>query len=196
MRLFVAIVPPDDVLEDLADFLGPRRDAGTDLRWTDPHQWHLTLAFMGSAPPRVLDDLGERLGRVGRRHSPLRLAVAGAGCFPDVARARVLWSAVTDEAGGLPPLARSVRGVAAKAGAEPEGGPFRGHLTLARLPRPADATRWLRVLQGYAGPAWEACELTLVESHLGQGRGGRPRYDVLERFPLGRGGDGPRSPGR
>ena len=188
MRLFVAIVPPEDVLEDLGDFLGPRREAGRDLRWTDPHQWHLTLAFMAEVPERVLDDLSERLARVARRYEPVTLAITGAGCFPHVARARVLWCGVLDEAAALPPLARSVRGVAAKAGADPDGGRFRGHITLARLPRPADATRWVRVLDGYAGPSWVARELTLVASHLGEGRNGRPRYDVLDRFPMGRAG--------
>ncbi len=189
MRLFVAIVPPEEVLEDLAEHLGPRREAGPDLRWTDPQQWHLTLAFMAQVAERRLDDLGERLGRVARRHTPLVLRVAGAGCFPHVARARILFAGVEDPGAGLPDLARGVRGVAAKAGADPDGGRFRAHLTLARLPRPADATRWVRVLEGYAGPQWVADELTLVESHLGQGRGGRPRYEVVDTFALGR--DGP-----
>jgi 2'-5' RNA ligase len=186
MRLFVAIVPPEDILEDLADYLGPRQEAGPALRWTDPHQWHLTLAFMGATPERVLDDLTERLARVASRFSPMVLRIAEAGCFPHVARARVLWCGVSDEPGALPPLARSVRGVAAKAGAEPEGGRFRGHITLARLPRPSDATRWVRVLEAYAGPSWTAREITLVQSHLGEGRGGRPRYEEVGSFPLGR----------
>ncbi len=189
MRLFVAIVPPEEVLEDLAEHLGPRREAGHDLRWTDPYQWHLTLAFMAAVDPRHVDELEERLARAARRAAPLELRVAGVGCFPHVARAKVLWCGVEDPAGALPALARSVRGVAAKSGAAPDGGRFRAHLTLARLPRPADATRWVRVLEPYAGPPWTAGQLTLVESHLGQGRNGRPRYAVLGRFPLGPGRD-------
>ena len=185
MRLFVAIVPPEGVLEDLAEHLGPRREAGPDLRWTDPYQWHLTLAFMGAVAPDRVAGVEERVARAARRARPLELRVAGAGCFPHVARATVLWCGVEDLAGGLPGLARSVRGVAAKAGADPDGGRFRAHLTLARLPRPSDATRWVRVLEPYAGPAWTADHLTLVESHLGEGRGGRPRYEELARLPLG-----------
>ena len=73
----------------------------------------------------------------------------------------------------------------AKAGAAPEGGPFHPHLTLARLRRPGEVTRWLRVLGGYAGPGWTSDEVTLIESHLGEGPRRRPRYEVLGRFPLG-----------
>ncbi|HEY7718133.1 MAG TPA: RNA 2',3'-cyclic phosphodiesterase [Pedococcus sp.] len=202
MRLFVALVPPEEALEHLAAFVEPRRDAGGPLRWTDPAQWHLTLAFMGHAPERVLDDLHVRLARVCSRHAPLPLRFAGGGTFPAPYAARVVWAGVEHEGDGLRHLARGIRGVCAKAGAAPEGGPFRPHLTLARCRRPVEATRWLRVLEGYAGPAWTASEATLVASHLGEGRGGRPRHEPLASFPLGRvaapapgdDGDRPRRP--
>ena len=51
--------------------------------------------------------------------------------------------------------------------------------------RPTEATRWLRVLEGYAGPSWTAGDVTLIASHLGEGRGNRPRYEEVATFPLG-----------
>jgi RNA 2',3'-cyclic 3'-phosphodiesterase len=193
MRMFVAIVPPDEAVESLAEFLEPRRDAGPDLRWTDPEQWHLTLAFMPAAPDRVLDDLVERLARVSRRHEPVPLRVAGAGSFPNPYASRVLWAGLEHDGDALRHLARGIRGVCAKAGAGPEGGPFHPHITLARTRRPVEASRWLRVLDPYAGPAWVAREVTLISSHLGEGRGNRPRYEVVAALPLGRAsrGQGP-----
>ena len=174
----------------LPSYLGPRREAGPDLRWTDPHQWHLTLAFMARGTRAVLDDL-DRAPRPGGPTATRRSSCASPG--PAASRTSpgpgCSGAGVEDPAAALPGLARGVRGVAAKAGADPDGGRFRAHLTLARLPRPADATRWVRVLEAYAGPPWVADELTLVESHLGEGRGGRPRYEVVDTFALGR--DGP-----
>jgi RNA 2',3'-cyclic 3'-phosphodiesterase len=187
MRLFAAIVPPVEVLDDLAEFLQPRQEASHDLRWTDPHQWHLTLAFMPEVPERNLEDLIERLGRAAARRHTLEVAIAGAGAFPNPYAARVLWAGVNHEGDGLRQLARGIRAVCAKAGAAPQGTRFHPHLTLARLRRPAEATRWLRVLDSYAGPAWSAREVTLIESHLGEGRGHRPRYEVMGTFPLGSG---------
>ena len=184
MRVFVAVDPPTDVVDDLDAFLDARRDAGDGLRWTPPSQWHLTLAFMAAAPERVVEDLVGRLGEAVERRAPVGLAIAGGGCFPDVSRARVLWAGVQ---GGalLAPLARSVRSACAVVGAAPEGGPFRAHLTLARIPRPRDATRWVRVLESYAGPPWSATEVAVVSSHLPRERGHRPRHEVLARLPLG-----------
>ena len=55
-----------------------------------------------------------------------------------------------------------------------------------RLGRPVDVTRWVRVLDAYRGPSWTADQVSLVQSHLGEGPRRRPRYEVLETFPMGR----------
>lgn len=184
MRLFVAIEPPDHALEDLDAFLEARRDAGADLRWSSPASWHVTLAFMAAAPERVLEDLTERVGEAARRTSRMSLALAGGGCFPDVTRARVVWAGV-DGGDAVAPLARAVRSGCSVAGAAPDGGPFHAHVTLARLRRPADATRWIRVMETYAGPSWSVADVALIASHLPTRKGHRPRHEVLARLPLG-----------
>src|SRR6185436_12547904 len=103
-----------------------------------------------------------------------------------------LWAGLQHEGehDELARLATGVRAAAAKSGIEVAGGRFRSHLTLARLRRPADVTRWLRVLDPYAGPSWQAREVALVASHLGQGPSGRSRHEVRETFVLGPPGDG------
>lgn len=183
MRLFVAIEPPVHVVEHLDEFLDVRRDAGGGPRWSPPGQWHVTLAFMGAAPERVADDLVERIGVVAARTAPVELALAGGGCFPDVSRARVLFAGVSGGA-ALAPLATSVRAACSVVGAAPEGGPFRPHVTLARFGRPADATRWVRVMDAYAGPPWTASEVAVVESHLPREPGHRTRHQVIARLPF------------
>jgi len=187
VRMFAAVVPPEHALDDLEEFLGPRREAGPGLRWTARDQWHLTVAFMPAVPERAVDDLLERMARAAARRTPFAAALTGAGAFPDPTRAKVLWAGV----GGLEPevelsrLAVGARAAAAKAGADVEGRRFHPHLTLARVGRPAEVTRWLRVLETYRGPEWTASELVLVESHLGEGPRRRPRYEVVETFALG-----------
>ena len=185
--MFAAVVPPESALDDLEAFLEPRREAGPGLRWTVREQWHLTVAFMPSVPERALDDLLERLGRAAARRSPFSATLGGGGAFPNPARARVLWAGVEDlePAVELARLATGARAAVARAGAEVEGARFHPHVTLARVGRPMEVTRWLRVLEGYRGPTWTATELSLVESHLGEGPRRRPRYEVLQRYPLG-----------
>lgn len=187
MRMFVAVLPPPRALDDLEEFLAPRREAAP-LRWTLPFQWHLTLAFMPQVPERRLDDLEERLGRAAGRRTPFRLGLSGGGAFPNPGRAKVLFAAVRTPPPAdveLPRLATGVRAAANKAGAAAEGGPFRAHVTLARMGRPVEATRWLRVLSAYEGPEFDVTSVALVESHLGEGPRNKPRYDVVGSYALG-----------
>ena len=185
MRMFVALPLPEAVKQDLSTFLEPRHEAGPELRWTLPEQWHLTLAFLPEVAERNLDELLERLAKATSRRSPLDLRLAGAGAFPNAGRAKVLWAGVEHDGEELMRLAGGARAAGAKSGTEVGGGRFHPHLTLARLAAPADVTRWLRVLDPYVGPSWRASELQLIASYLGQGRNGTARHEVREIFPLG-----------
>lgn len=185
MRLFVAVTPPEDVLDHLGEHLEPRMDAGADLRWTDPHQWHLTLAFLESVPERRLDDLVEALAASAARRDPLVLRLAGAGAFPNPYAARVLWVGVEQLRGDLETVANGIRAACNSVGATPDGARLHPHVTLARFRRPTEATRWIRALDAYQGPAWVAGAVTLVESHLGEGRGRRPRHERVAEFAFG-----------
>ena len=192
-RMFVAVIPPDHVVEDLEEFLAPRREAAP-FRWTVPEQLHLTLAFSGNVPDRSYDDLLVRLERAARKRTPMQARIAGGGAFPDVGRARVLFAGVETDREELSRAATGARAALAKSGAEVDGQRFRAHLTLARMGRPVEATKWVRLLDGYAGPRWMIEEVALVASYLGEGPRKRPRHEVVETFSLGPAGSGPARP--
>jgi len=186
MRLFVALVPPPEALEQLDAFLDPRRGTG-DFRWVQADQVHLTLAFLEFTPEHKLDDLLERLGRAAARRTAFETAISGGGAFPNAGRAKTLWAGLDlDEADRteLDRLATGCRAAASKAGIEVDGARFRPHLTLARTRYPHDVSNWVRLLDSYAGPRWLAEEVTLVRSHLGEGPRGRPRHVPMDTFPL------------
>lgn len=187
MRMFVALTPPDAAVEHLDEFLAVRREAAP-FRWSLPEQLHVTVAFLADVPDRRVDDLVERLGRAAGRRTPVPTRIAGGGAFPHAARARVLWAGLdVDDAGRteLGRMATGARAAASRAGIDVDGQRFRAHLTVARLGRPAEVSRWARLLDGYAGPDWVADRLDLVASYLGEGPRGRPRYEVVESFPVG-----------
>ena len=184
MRMFVAAVPPPEVVEHLEEFLSVRRDAAA-YRWTVPDQWHVTLAFLAEVPDRAYDDLVERLTRAARKRHPVRATIAGGGAFPNVGRAKVLWAGLElDDAEELRRLATGSRAAASKAGIEVAGERFKPHITVARTGRPVEATTWVRLLDAYRGPEHVLDEISLIASHLGEGPRKRPRYEVMETFPL------------
>lgn len=188
MRMFIALPLPEAVKEDLAGFLEPRQEAGLrnlGLRWTTPEQWHVSLAFLPQVADRHTDELLERVQRAASRRNPLALRLVGAGAFPHAGHAKVLWAGLEHDGEELMRLAGGVRAAAARSGITVDGARFRPHLTLARLGRPADVTRLLAVLEQYAGPSWQAREIALMASYLGQGPKGRPRHEVRATFELG-----------
>jgi RNA 2',3'-cyclic 3'-phosphodiesterase len=184
MRMFVAVTPPAELIEHLAEFLEPRQEVDSPLRWSSPEQWHVTLAFLPSVADADLDDLSDELTEMATRRSSFALQVMGAGAFPNPAEAKTLWAGVAGELEPLGRLATATRSAAVQAGLEVDGGRFRPHLTLARIGRAHDVTRWLRILELYDGPSWQVEEFALIQSHLGGGRKGHPRYEVRELFTL------------
>ena len=188
--MFVALVPPEGAVEDLDEFLAVRRDAAA-FRWTLPEHLHVTLAFLADVADRHFDELVERLTRGAARRTGFETRIAGGGAFPNAVQARVLWAGLDLDEHARTELTRAATGsraAATSAGIEVDGQRFRPHLTVARTGRPAHVSDWVRLLDGYLGPAWTATELTLVASYLGEGPGRRPRYEVVDTFPLGRPG--------
>lgn len=184
MRVFAALIPPEHVIEDLDEFLSPRRDAreAGDLSWSRPASWHITLAFMEQARPDAVESFIDALADGAVDSDPPLLQVRGGGAFPMVERAKVLYAGVPDLTGALARLSERTRNAASVSGCSPDGREFQPHLTLARSRRALEASRWVRILDTYIGPSWVPDEVAVMESHLG---GGPARHTTLARIPLG-----------
>ena len=182
MRLFVAITPPADALEEVETLTAPLRDAWPDFRWAGQDSWHVTLAFLGEVAEDVIPALETRLGRAAGRHHSLRLSVSGAGAFPAPAKARVLWAGIRGDQQALAALAGSVAAGARRAGAPPPDGrrSYRPHLTLARCREPTDVRPLVELLAGGRGTAWTAEMIHLIRSNPGS----QPRYQAAGAWPL------------
>jgi 2'-5' RNA ligase len=112
--------------------------------------------------------------------------IAGGGAFPHPDAAKVLWAGLrTTDHAELVRMSEGARRAASAAGVAPDGQRFRPHLTVARMGRPRQVTRWVQLLDAYEGPSWQAGEWSLVASHLGEGPGRRPRYEEAARFHVG-----------
>jgi RNA 2',3'-cyclic 3'-phosphodiesterase len=179
MRLFAAVLPPVAVRETLEVFVEPRRDADPALRWVAADSWHLTLAFFGEVRDDRLESLADALAGV--RGEPFRAVLDGSGAFPDPAAGRVLYRGVADGAEQLSALSRRVRTAADRVGVPSDNAGHRPHLTLARRRRPAELSRWLRVVDSFPAQAFEVTSFALMRSEL---RPAGPHYRVLDEVTL------------
>ena len=165
MRLFVAVRPPDAVLDAVAALRRPERP---DVRWTTRSQWHVTVRFLGEVadPDPVVAVLDA---------APLAPCEARVG--PAVTR--LGRGVVVLPVGGLDALAAAVATATAGVGRPPEPRVFSGHVTLARVRRGP-----VRDLVGERiDLRFPVTDVRLVRSHLG---GSGARYEDVHVWPLGR----------
>ncbi|ANJ08112.1 MULTISPECIES: RNA 2',3'-cyclic phosphodiesterase [Streptomyces] len=190
MRLFAALLPPEDVAAALAvEVDALRRLPGADgLRWTGRAGWHFTLAFYGDVDDALVPELSERLARAAHRTEPFGLALSGGGHF---GHGRALWAGAEGGLADLRLLAERAEAAGRKAGVAPgEHRRYKPHLTVARSRQAHDVRPYLALLDGLTSRTWTVTHLALVRSNLPRSGvpGEQPRYEAVARHPLGASG--------
>lgn len=160
-RLFIALWPPDGVLDELEAL--PRPEVAK-LRWTARRTWHITLRFLGEADPAEAEE-----ALLGLRHEPVDVAVKGR-------LRRIGRDALMVPVSGVDSLGAAVTDLTASIGLPP-GRRFTGHLTLARMKDPRSSG--VPPLEVHV--EWRAGEVVLVESTLSPGGSD---YRTIATFPL------------
>jgi 2'-5' RNA ligase len=161
-RLFVAVWPPERVLDEIAAL----DRVGSGVRWTSRDQWHVTLRFLGRSELGPAVDALHRL-----RTSPsCEAAVRG----PAVRLGRGAFVLRVD---GLAGLATATNRAFDGIGQPAEERPFVGHLTLARMKRGERVSLPTLALDA----SWQVQDVSLVCSHLGRGPA---RYETIAAVDL------------
>lgn len=181
MRLFVGLpVPPSPRYAELAREVAA---AAPQARVVDDGAWHVTLRFLGE----VLDPVPvvAALEQACRGRPVLPCVVEGLGTFPDTGfppgkKARVAWAGI--RAPGVEALVQAVVDATAGFGDPPERRPFVAHLTLARLPQPADLRSLVDRHRGTLLAQGDLDRVVLFRSHLGPGGA---RHEALHTCRLG-----------
>jgi 2'-5' RNA ligase len=186
MRLFAAVLPPEDVSTELAaQVAGLRKLPGADgLRWTGRPGWHFTLAFYGEVDDDVQLELSARLARAAHRTAPFPLAVRGGGQF---GHGRALWAGAEGDVQAMRLLADRAEAAARKAGVPMgEHRRYKAHLTVARSRESVEVRPYLEALKEFRSRTWTVDELALVRSSLPTSGvpGEQPRYETVGRWPL------------
>ena len=171
MSLFVAVRPSTEAVEHLDDALASlRRDSrAASVRWQPPHQWHITLCFLGQPDEDTAFEVAERLDELATATAVAEVRLAGSGAFGP----EVLWIGV-DAPAGLAAIARSIPGLLRGSGAVVDRREWRAHLTIGRAHR-GDVRPVADLLASYRGPAWTADAVHLVRSTGGP----RPEHRIV-----------------
>jgi 2'-5' RNA ligase len=179
LRLFVAVEVPEEVRSALADAVAPIRERFPKARWVPPQNQHVTMKFLGSTYPRLVEWVTETVADVALDQPSFQTRVEGLGAFPNARRARVLWAGLDDAGEWLERLAASLDETLARE-FTPEKRGFTPHLTVARFDPPVT----LEPLEvRYESEPFEIDRIVLFRSHL---RRPAPMYEPLGMYPLHR----------
>ena len=176
IRLFVGLPVPAEVAAAIETI----QRGVPEAKWRNRHQFHITLGFIGDVDERLAESLDIELGRI--RQSPFDLSLAGAGLFggdqPDS-----LWLGV-DAPEALALLHQRVARAARHASIELPARKFVPHVTVAYLPRRADAVHAAYFVGDHGlfrSPIWTADRFYLYASHLSD-KGSH--YTIEAEYPL------------
>lgn len=135
-RLFVSIPLPGSVRDEIAAVAESLCAHGDGIRWGAGDRYHITLRFLGDVEASRVRAVADAL-RLGVRHmAPFSFELNGAGAFPSLKRASVVW--VGAEAS--PELSRlhdRVEATLTGIGFERDPRPFSPHVTIGRIRRGA-----------------------------------------------------------
>jgi 2'-5' RNA ligase len=138
-KLFVGVrvaVPVANALAGCAETLARRaRDAGLDIRWVAPINYHLTLKYLGwtreETVPAVRAAVAAAVGGTPR----LSFKTSRLGAFKSLEKASVLWAGASDD-GALVKLAAAIDRATAALGFPAETRPLHPHITMGRIREP------------------------------------------------------------
>ena len=134
-RLFFGIrvsVPSANALAGAAETLARRaKEAGLEVRWAPPVNYHVTLKYLGWTRHETIDALRDRVTEALAGAQRLTFRTARLGAFPSLENGNIIYAAIDSPA--LLDLHQRIETATVAFGYPPETRPFTAHVTLGRL---------------------------------------------------------------
>lgn len=159
---------------------------GTDVKWVEPENLHVTLLFLGEVNDRDLPAVCRAVADVTKQHAPFKMHVETVGCFPNPRRPRVVWVGVGEGAQEVVALHDALEPPLLELGCyRREGREYTPHVTLGRVKSEGPSEKLVAALAkqaGWYGGEVAVKEVLVLSSEL---RPAGPVYTVLSRAKLG-----------
>jgi 2'-5' RNA ligase len=183
-RTFIGIdvgKPIRDRLISLQELLA---GAGTEVKWVEPANLHLTLLFLGEVEDREIPSICKLVAESTQAVPAFTMSVEGAGCFPNQRRPRILWVGVKEGADAVTAVHDGVETALTGLGFRREERRYTPHITLGRVKSDRPTNTLAASLAKQVN--WKAGEVLVKELQI-MGSELTPKgpvYTVLGRAPF------------
>lgn len=192
LRSFIAVELDEGLRRRVAAFQAELARVGSDVKWVEVENLHVTLKFLGDVDDADLPRICQIMDKAVAGRQPFTLWIEGAGSFPPGRPPRTVWVGAREEppqaAGGsrLAAIYRNLDQGLQAVDVPPERREFVPHVTLGRVRSGRAARELAAALAGAADRQFgeqEVTTLTLFESSLDPEG---PTYTPLYRAVLGK----------
>ncbi len=134
LRLFFGVMLPAEIQQELAAVQSRLAETQAPVRWTAPHNFHLTLRFLGEMSCEIVDELRDIGWEIAKEISAWQIQLRGVGAFPKSECPKIIWAGVGEGKEALQQLSEALnQALAMRALVKPESKPFHPHCTLGRV---------------------------------------------------------------
>ncbi len=186
IRAFIAINLGHTVQRRLKKFMDELRAARADVRWVQPENLHLTLAFLGRLDTAKIEPLETALRRHVQPMKAFDLEVRGTGVFGRRSRPNVVWAGL-NECSALFELQQRVIRALHQAEAGYDERPFRPHLTLGRFKSLNQAEQLFRTLEQARDRSFGTARIASAETFRSELNPDGAVHTVLHSIPFAEG---------
>jgi len=185
LRTFIAADVGKAIRDRLVQLQEKLARTGTQVKWVEPENLHVTLLFLGEVDDRQIPGVCSIVANETAKHPPFLMAVETVGCFPNLRRPRVLWVGIGQGMQELCAIHDALEMPLQELGYRREERRYTPHITLGRVKSDRETSPLAEALDKQA--AWRGgevpvAELLVLSSELTP-KG--PVYSVLSRPKLG-----------
>lgn len=132
-RTFIAVEVNKAIRERLVSLQEKLGATGTEVKWVEPENMHLTLLFLGEVDDREIPKVCRIVSDIAAQHPSFSLRVESVGCFPTPRRPRILWVGVGEGGESLIAVHDQLEIPLQELGYRREERRYKPHVTLGRV---------------------------------------------------------------
>jgi 2'-5' RNA ligase len=167
-RIFIGLkVDPGEIMMEMISSFKTGL-ATEQIKWTDPSNIHVTLAFLGNTEEVRIPQLRSMLKEECEGRGKFDLTLKGAGVFRNMSDPRILWTGIGSSQ-ELQQLNEVIMSGLMNLGFDIEDRPYKPHLTLGRIKRISNKEAFNRLIEKYRETAIQTVcvnEVIMFESVL------------------------------
>lgn len=133
IRTFIALELSNDIINELARLQDELKEVGSDVKWSNPSNIHLTLKFLGEIEEEKVSQIKQILDDISNNEKPFDVTLSEVGAFPNLDFPRVIWVGLDGNTSVIGKIVNVLEDTLEKIGFSKGMRPFSAHLTLGRV---------------------------------------------------------------